>query len=921
MKRFIILLIFAIPYLSGKSQNYQKISTWEEYLNRFRVTGMLRPPHNPISGADSGSFYYRKSDSAYRYWSGNAYRNIVGARQINDSTLVVGDDTITIRGTGGGGGASSGYGWINSSGVGKVDTNTIDNRYFNVVNLRQFGAVPNGPDATAAIQAAINYVHARGGGTIVVPGHLFVSGAVQEFVNGRECRCQLYLPYSSSDSARVIRFVAENPVDMEVIGIDGMAVSEYGAIIESTLTGQADSTFILGALKGPGSGTYTKMNHTTPIFDGVCFRTNLSSGAHGQGGLNLKYASKVLGPYLKVDINVPIFNMPAVDTVGSIGILLPERGNHAVIELGLVRIVGYSLGMDIQEHTVIQDFQPLACNVGAIYEGGDHSSSIQTFEGELNKINLKVAAAGDLWISNFNSEHYTTSDKWFQWVSDIHYEAAANAGITIGTYSAANSGSGTRQYSPTTNKAGFVNCLNCKFGSTDRSLIHSTKLGEFNDAPGKGVLEINDTTAVANARRFALYNFGGLIGGSYLNDAGTVEGRVFAFTQDALNPARVNFETNGFNIGGAGTISNAGAQKLNIYGDMSVTAGIKLTGTPTSSSDVNVINLHNDASTMALLGGPGANTDASNGPFFNMRGNNYSAIAGQRGVTFIGAGNPSTPTGLEGSILFYTGATSERMRINPAGNVLIGTGTDNSSGAKLQVNGDATVADEAYDATAWNGSNEVPTKNALRDKIESLGSASGIDAVLAAGNTITTNRNIEIGINNFNFTGNGGTDLFSVGPSETYGYADHFFGKRVYFETLGGVLDTNVPTVTNEATYRLSMNSSTGQVLKTVEPKVYTALLTATAGNAPAAAILGTNTVGTIVWTRNSTGNYTGTLSGAFTSNKTWSVVQRGDMGGNFVNGWMSSGSTSTVTLIVQDNAGAAVDAFTNLSIEIRVYP
>jgi hypothetical protein len=34
--------------------------------------------------------------------------------------------------------------------------------------------------------------------------------------------------------------------------------------------------------------------------------------------------------------------------------------------------------------------------------------------------------------------------------------------------------------------------------------------------------------------------------------------------------------------------------------------------------------------------------------------------------------------------------------------------------------GDLAVPDEAYDATAWNGSLEVPTKNAIRDKIESI---------------------------------------------------------------------------------------------------------------------------------------------------------------------------------------------------------
>lgn len=35
--------------------------------------------------------------------------------------------------------------------------------------------------------------------------------------------------------------------------------------------------------------------------------------------------------------------------------------------------------------------------------------------------------------------------------------------------------------------------------------------------------------------------------------------------------------------------------------------------------------------------------------------------------------------------------------------------------------GNIIVPDEAYDATAWNGSLEVPTKNAVRDKIEALG--------------------------------------------------------------------------------------------------------------------------------------------------------------------------------------------------------
>ena len=38
---------------------------------------------------------------------------------------------------------------------------------------------------------------------------------------------------------------------------------------------------------------------------------------------------------------------------------------------------------------------------------------------------------------------------------------------------------------------------------------------------------------------------------------------------------------------------------------------------------------------------------------------------------------------------------------------------------------DISVPDEAYDATSWNGNNEVPTKNAIRDKIESMSTGWG----------------------------------------------------------------------------------------------------------------------------------------------------------------------------------------------------
>jgi hypothetical protein len=69
------------------------------------------------------------------------------------------------------------------------------------------------------------------------------------------------------------------------------------------------------------------------------------------------------------------------------------------------------------------------------------------------------------------------------------------------------------------------------------------------------------------------------------------------------------------------------------------------------------------------------------------------------------------------------------------------------------VNGDVTVTDEAYDATGWNGSLEVPTKNAVRDKLETLVSSinSQTGAVtVTAGDAIavvTNSQDVNIAVN------------------------------------------------------------------------------------------------------------------------------------------------------------------------------
>lgn len=69
---------------------------------------------------------------------------------------------------------------------------------------------------------------------------------------------------------------------------------------------------------------------------------------------------------------------------------------------------------------------------------------------------------------------------------------------------------------------------------------------------------------------------------------------------------------------------------------------------------------------------------------------------------------------------------AERVRINSSG---------------MNVTGQATVTDDAYNATTWNGNNEVPTKNALRDKLETMVSSVNAQTgavTISAGTAITT---------------------------------------------------------------------------------------------------------------------------------------------------------------------------------------
>lgn len=107
-------------------------------------------------------------------------------------------------------------------------------------------------------------------------------------------------------------------------------------------------------------------------------------------------------------------------------------------------------------------------------------------------------------------------------------------------------------------------------------------------------------------------------------------------------------------------------------------------------------------------------------------GDSYFAIADNAGGTQAGVGTSWTV--IQGNITY--------VPVDKAGDTM---------------SGDLAVPDEAYDATAWNGSFEVPTKNAVRDKIEAVvagGSSGTVTSVgtsgLATGGPITGSGTVDV---------------------------------------------------------------------------------------------------------------------------------------------------------------------------------
>jgi hypothetical protein len=151
----------------------------------------------------------------------------------------------------------------------------------------------------------------------------------------------------------------------------------------------------------------------------------------------------------------------------------------------------------------------------------------------------------------------------------------------------------------------------------------------------------------------------------------------------------------------------------------------------------------------------------------------------------------------------------------------------------------------------------------------------------------------------------------------------HFYNSGVAQSTVRSDGLNSVDIIKGDNSGLGNLNAATVNLVK-----AYRALLTQTGSGAPSATVRENTLGGTVVWTRNGSGDYTATLSGAFTSGKTFITMGSSTAAGtDFVSLRTERTSANAILLttknvdIAAPSASFADDLLVATEIQILVYP
>lgn len=283
--------------------------------------------------------------------------------------------------------------------------------------------------------------------------------------------------------------------------------------------------------------------------------------------------------------------------------------------------------------------------------------------------------------------------------------------------------------------------------------------------------------------------------------------------------------------------------------------------------------------------------------------NNHTLILDWPGKVIAGCYRSSASDDPEQDIRFADLSSNRFIQWKRGSKIMMTLNSGVGGRSHMVVGGDYTAQmSNVFNVKTYRANNQKPFGVAITNSA---------DSILNAPISIDSLGNIVINVPNPNDAWQDGL-LFDARTERFRVYGESYFSDTVTMD----VIDSTAAPAN-----MLYQDPVTHQIKKAAlyEYQKYTALLTQSGTSDPTATVLASNQIGSIVWTRAGLGAYTGTLTGAFTSGKTFIIVgQNAD--GITANCFRNNNNTVTLKTYLT-STGGSTDVFTDLSIEIRVYP
>lgn len=958
MYRFLFFCLLMLNYLVINAQYIPQTigakNTLVKSLGNFGADSTLSMPKRLISDTrprDTGSIYYRISDSAILKWTGNAWRNIVGARQLNDSMFVLGNDTITIRGTGGGGSGISGLT------AGRVVIAT--------------GATTVGDDAGFTFDAPTNKITADSVRSIKnIPDTVHI-GLFERNKADTAVFFGTSITAGTDASSPAKRYTNLVAAWLRVGVING---GLGGFLLQKSPTWPLSNTFIdvyateipikrpglryLFFAWGENDATNDQLYHSMFQVDTSYFKRDYV--------VIINYA--LSRGWSLSDI---VMISPFYQTTGSASLLIQQNyynaGKHIADSLGVKWADVFTQGKSYNTLILNDNIHP-----------SDYGHALAA-DAIIKQLSQQLQVDNTENFVNAGSTILNTVKIFGQDTASAGYQLAAiNADRSLATVPAErflilDNDKIPRQQG---NVSVFGHISAGKAIRASGFPTYTTGSGfEIYYSGGHGFLFPYDRDAATNGNVFMPASRL-IVGGStptapfarlYVNGTGYAQGLFSSGNGNVLynsdaNETTLNMLVSGDSVGHITTYSAAGYRRIALNGtstlpvtigslaDNSSGAMLQVTGklsvsnhTIASNSDSAIVwNRSTKAYEVAKISGGSSYTFSNGltesggtakwgGSLTENTTISSSNATYKINITGVNTGQPgmlnATTSGNGGVAITGTATTGYGLHgvaTGTNGRAIMASAFDGtgvfSSATGVAFHGESTSGKGLEITSTFSATNSLSIVNSYA--VQSAGTAAngigGINDFLAEMSNGSNDTAARITWEWTNATAGSQTGALKFWTKNNAGN----IASRFQISGDGQIIEAGYGNGTYSVTPATTpVYSSTGVKGERIAPKIYTALLSQSGTGAPTAAVLGTNEIGSIVWTRSSTGVYVGTLSSAFTSNKTWLICQKGDGSGSFVNGLLSSTSANTVSLSVTDNAGSVTDNFTNMSIEIRVYP